>query len=65
MVKVTRVEPIRRYRLRVEFSDGVRGEVDLTDRLFGSVFEPLKDVELFRKVAIESEPGNRWLRPSC
>ena len=60
MTRVTRVEPLSHYCLRVEFSDGVRGEIDLTDRLFGRVFEPLKDEELFSKVAIDEFGAICW-----
>ncbi len=60
MVRVTRVEPLPHYSLRVEFSDGVRGEVNLADRLFGPVFEPLKDEELFGRVAIDEFGAICW-----
>ena len=53
MEQVTRVEALPGYRLRVEFADGVRGEVELADRLFGPVFEPLKDEDLFDRVTID------------
>jgi uncharacterized protein DUF2442 len=43
------------YRLRLEFSDGVIKEVDLCGELYGEVFEPLKDPELFKQVALNDE----------
>ena len=52
---VTRVRPIDGYRLEVEFNDGVVKEVDLTDELYGEVFEPLKDIETFKQVAVDVE----------
>lgn len=45
METVRRVEVLDGYRLRVEFSDGMAGELDLSNRLFGPVFEPLADSE--------------------
>lgn len=30
-------------RIRLRFADGRAGEIDLTDELYGEVFEPLKD----------------------
>ena len=60
MTRVTRVEPLPHYGLRVEFSDGVRGEVDLADRLFGPVFEPLKDEDLFSEVSIDEFGAVCW-----
>ena len=40
------------YRLHIEFDDGTTGEIDLTDRLFGPVFEPLRDENEFKKTSI-------------
>ncbi len=53
MQRVSRVEALAGYRLHVEFSDGVSGEIDLSARLFGPVFEPLKDPKLFAQVQID------------
>ena len=36
----------------VKFSDGVEGEIDLREELSGPVFEPLRDVNLFRKFVV-------------
>ena len=47
------VKPLAEYRLHVEFADGTQGEVDLSDRLFGPVFEPLRSSELFEQVEID------------
>ena len=43
------------YRLRLEFSDGTAGEVDLESQLWGEVFEPLRDPEYFRRFEVHSE----------
>ena len=43
MVKVTRVERLGEYRLRLTFSDGVVGDIDLAAELWGEMFEPLRD----------------------
>ncbi len=43
------------YRICVEFSDGVVKEVDLRGEFHGEVFEPLKDVEFFKQVRVNSE----------
>ena len=53
MKKVVVVKAMEDYRLDVTFSDGVKGSIDLTDRLFGPVFEPLKDPELFMQATID------------
>lgn len=60
MWQVVSVEPLPGYRLRVVFADGVSGEVDLSDRLFGPVFEPLKDLGLFAQVGIDEYGAEFW-----
>ena len=53
MHKIVKVEPLEGFRLSVVFDDGVAGIVDLSERLFGPVFEPLRDVAYFRQVNID------------
>ncbi len=53
MHRVIGVRPLPAYRLFVEFADGVKGEVDISQRLFGPVFEPLKDETIFAQAAID------------
>jgi uncharacterized protein DUF2442/uncharacterized protein DUF4160 len=60
MHTVSRVEVREGYRLHVEFTDGVAGEIDLSDRLFGPVFEPLRSRELFRRVGIDEFGVITW-----
>jgi hypothetical protein len=40
---------VRDFVIWVKFNDGVEGEVDFAGELECEVFEPLKDVEKFRK----------------
>ena len=47
MVNVTELKYLGGHVLRLHFSDGRVGDVDLTDRLRGPVFEPLKDPARF------------------
>jgi hypothetical protein len=56
-VRITAVEPLRDYRLRIRFNDGSVRDVDLEPELWGPVFEPLRDPELFRRVAVDPELG--------
>lgn len=42
-----RIEPCQGYRLRVEFNNGVSGEIDLSGELWGEMFAPLQDKVLF------------------
>ena len=57
LVRVTRVEVLDGYRLRLTFNDGVVGIVDLTEELWGEMFEPLRDHDLFRKAGLDHELG--------
>jgi hypothetical protein len=43
------------YGIRVRFADGRTGEVDLANELWGEVFEPLKNVALFRAFRVNQE----------
>ena len=43
------------YRIRLRFADGREGEVDLAGDLWGEVFEPLKDIAVFRRFRLDSE----------
>lgn len=43
------------YKIWLRFRDGTSGEVDLTSELWGEVFEPLKDVEFFRRFRLDPE----------
>ncbi len=43
------------YKIEVEFNDGKKGVVDLSDELYGEVFEPLKDKNLFSKIKVDED----------
>ncbi len=51
--EVTSVEVRPPYGLRLPFEDGVTRDVDLADRLWGPVFEPLKDPAFFAQVFVD------------
>jgi hypothetical protein len=48
------------HRLFVAFDDGVSGELDLSPRLFGPMFEPLRDPELFAQVTVDEFGAPAW-----
>jgi hypothetical protein len=55
---VTDVEILGHYRLRLTFSDGLVGDVDLSDlRDWGGVFTPLRDPGAFAQVRVDPETG--------
>ncbi|MDP2880799.1 MAG: DUF2442 domain-containing protein [Azonexus sp.] len=41
------IEPKPGYRLFVRFNSGVSGEISLLGELWGEMFEPLKDEQMF------------------
>lgn len=53
MQKIVSVRPGRGYLLELVFSDGAQGSVDLSARLFGPMFEPLRDMSLFSQVQVD------------
>ena len=58
MVRITSVEPIREFVVRLGFTDGTVRDLDLSSFLWGPVFEPLKaDRELFLQVRVDAEAG--------
>ena len=48
------VEVLHNYRLYLRFNNRVEGVVDLEPELYGEVFEPLRDPQLFRQVSLTS-----------
>jgi hypothetical protein len=56
---ITTARVLDGYRIELTFSDGVRGVVDLTNRILGrgGVFEPLKDAAFFRQVHLDESLG--------
>lgn len=55
--KITSVEVLGHYRLRLGFSDGIFRDVDLAGELRGPVFEPLADPGFFAQVRVDDELG--------
>lgn len=49
MLGVVSAQYVEGYRIRLLFDNGDSGIVDLTDALWGPVFEPLKDPAVFRR----------------
>ena len=41
----------------LRFADGAAGEVDLAAEIHGEIFEPLRDLEYFRKFEVNHELG--------
>ncbi len=51
----TGVRHVGDYKLEVAFNDGTLKRVDLEDELYGEIFEPLRDIEVFKQAKINEE----------
>jgi hypothetical protein len=60
MHRIVSVRPLESYELEIAFSDGTRGKVSLKDRLFGPMFEPLRDVSLFQQITVDEYGAVCW-----
>jgi len=53
MNRITATRVLADHTVELQFDDGFAGRLDLTPILWGPVFEPLKDPQLFRQVRAE------------
>jgi hypothetical protein len=53
--RVVEVQSLPNHCLWVRFLDGTAGTVDLSQELWGPMFEPLANQELFNQVRVDSE----------
>lgn len=54
---ISDVTVIRHGVLRLTFADGVEGEVDVLERMRGSVFEHARGAEGFAQASVDPETG--------
>jgi hypothetical protein len=54
---VVEVRYVRDYVVWLRFQDGTSGEVDIQPSFKGPVFEPLREIEFFKRVRVDSEIG--------
>lgn len=54
MIEVCHARHLGAYRIEIQFSTGESGMVDLTDSLWGPVFEPLRVPERFARFALSA-----------
>jgi len=55
--RITAVEALDGFRLRLTFTDGLVREVDLANDLWGPMAEPLQDPDYFAQVRVDPELG--------
>ena len=53
--KITTAVHVKDYQLKLTFDDGKTGVIDLSDQLWGEVFEPLRDIEQFKNFQVDTE----------
>ena len=46
---------LKEYQLRLTFDNGVVKDLDLQTESYGEVFEPLKEINLFKQVEVNPE----------
>jgi len=60
MKKVVQVKALPDWRLEVRFSDGTAGIVSISDRLFGPMFQPLRDPAFFAQARVDEFGAICW-----
>ncbi len=60
MDRIVYVKALPDWRLELRFADGTSGVVSLKQQLFGPVFEPLKDPDLFAQAAVDEFGAVCW-----
>jgi len=53
ILHVKEAKHLHDYVIWLRFNDGAEGEVNLKDELYGEVFEPLKDLEMFKSFRVD------------
>lgn len=53
MHRIKSAKALPNWELEVVFTDGTAGTVSIKDRLFGEMFEPLKDPAFFRQASVD------------
>jgi len=52
-ISITDAKYINEYKINFKFSNGLEGTVDFENKLWGEVFEPLKDKSKFKKFTLK------------
>jgi len=55
MIWVMQAKYIKDFKLEIQFSDGKMVRIDLASSLNGKIFEPLRDVEQFKKFHVNPD----------
>jgi len=55
MHKIIAVKPLENYKIEVNYENGVKGRIDLSDIIGKGVFSAIKDTKEFKKVCIDPQ----------
>ncbi|HXK61702.1 MAG TPA: DUF2442 domain-containing protein [Acidobacteriota bacterium] len=55
MIRVVECRYVSGFTVWLRFSDGVEGEINLEKELEGDVFEPMRDIEVFRSFTLHPD----------
>ncbi len=53
--KIIEAEYEHDYIIHLRFDDGIEGDVDMSQELYGELFEPLKNLEMFKQFTLHPE----------
>ena len=57
LIEVTKAKYINDYKILLTFNNGEERIVDLKEELYGEMFEPLKDKNIFMQFRVDEELG--------
>jgi hypothetical protein len=58
LVRIRKVEPVRDFIVRLEFTDASSKEIDLAVYMHGPIFAPMRaDPAIFRSVRVDAQLG--------
>lgn len=53
--KIVEARYVHDFTIHLRFSDGIEGDVNLSQELHGDIFEPLTEIAVFKEFAIHPE----------
>jgi hypothetical protein len=56
-IHVVKADYVSGFKIKLEFDNSKSGIVDLSDDLEGEIFEPLKDINYFKKFDLNTNAG--------
>jgi len=52
LIKIVNARYLEGYKLELHFNNGTSKVVDLSNEIYGEVFEPLKDIDYFKRFSL-------------